>query len=210
VFNMAATGGMSVLGPAAADRTFGRQVWGFVLAAQTAGMVVGAVVAMRLRVRRLLYVGVLCVMGPALVLAALAVSPYATVLIPVAFVAGIGIEQFGIAWETSMQEHIPSDRLARVYSYDALGSFIAIPLGQMLAGPLAQAWGIRSALLAAAGSVVVATAGILFSRDVRHLEHRAASPGTAKPSSAAADPAASPAAVQDLDDHEVGAIENRS
>ena len=28
-----------------------------------------------------------------------------------------------------MQEHIPADKLARVYSYDMLGSFVAIPVG---------------------------------------------------------------------------------
>ena len=56
-----------------------------------------------------------------------------------AFLTGVAMEQFGIAWEVTMQEHIPADKLARVYSYDMLGSFVAIPIGQVAAGPVAEA-----------------------------------------------------------------------
>jgi hypothetical protein len=62
--------------------------------------------------------------------------------------------------------------LARVYSYDALGSFIAIPLGEVSAGPVARLIGTGPALLGAAGIVLVAVAGTLLSRQVRTLEHQ--------------------------------------
>ena len=58
-----------------------------------------------------------------------------------AFVAGIGVETFGVLWDTAMQQEIPADRLSRVYSYDALGSWRSIPLGLALAGPVAEAIG---------------------------------------------------------------------
>jgi hypothetical protein len=58
-----------------------------------------------------------------------------------------------------------------VYSYDALGSFLAIPLGEVSAGPVARAIGTGPALLGAAGIVAVAVAGTLLSRQVRTLEH---------------------------------------
>jgi MFS family permease len=174
--NMAFVASLHVLGPVVADTTFGRQAWGFVLAAETAGMVAGAVVALRLRVRRLLLVGVACCLGEALFIAALGLTPRVVVLLPVAFVAGLAIEQFAIAWETSIQEHIPADRLARVYSYDALGSFIAIPIGQVAVGPLAVAIGVVPALIVAAAVSGLAVVGMLASRDVRTLEHHAADP----------------------------------
>ena len=41
---------------------------------------------------------------------------------------GIGVEIFGIMWDTTMQQEIPQEKLSRVYSYDALGSFVLIPL----------------------------------------------------------------------------------
>ncbi len=172
--NVASAGGVQVLGPAVADGTVGRRAWGLVLAAQTAGMVVGALVAIRVRVRRLLRFGVACFAGEAVFLLALGLAPRFDVLLGSAFLAGLVIEQFVIAWDTTMQQQIPADRLARVYSYDMLGSFVAIPLGQMVAGPAAHRLGTGPALVVAAGIVLVAVLGMLASREVRELEHRPA------------------------------------
>jgi hypothetical protein len=84
------------------------------------------------------------------------------------------LEQFGVAWETSLQQEIPADRLARVYSYDMLGSFIAVPLAQVAVGPLASALGVRNTLLGSAGIILLSTLAMLAVRDVRAL--RAAPP----------------------------------
>jgi MFS family permease len=175
-FNAALVGAVYVLGPSVADHTIGRRLWGVVLAAQTAGMVSGAFVGLRLRVRRLLLVGMVCSAGVVLLVVPLAVAPYVGLLVAGAFLGGIGVEQFGIAWETSVQEHVPEDKLARVYSYDALGSFIAIPLGEIAAGPVAELVGTRTAILGAAGIILASVGAALLSREVRTLEHRASSP----------------------------------
>ncbi|MFD1322111.1 MFS transporter [Micromonospora sonneratiae] len=171
LINAALTSGVNVLGPAVADDTIGRRSWGIVLAVQTAGMVVGALVALRIRARRLLLLGVVCMIAQAPVLVALAWTPRLAVLLVVGFVAGLTMEQFSVAWETSMQQHIPADRLARVYSYDALGSFLAIPIGQIAVGPVALAIGTGPTLLAAAGLVVLAVLGMVASPGVRRLEN---------------------------------------
>jgi MFS family permease len=155
-----------------ADAGVGRDAWGFVLAAQTGGMVLGALLAIRIRVPRLLFFGVICTAVLALPLLALGLAPRLWLLLASAFLAGVGVEQFGVAWETTMQEHVPADKLARVYSYDMVGSFVAIPLGQVTAGPLAEARGLTPTLLGAAVLVLLAVAGMLTSRDVRHLRHR--------------------------------------
>ena len=143
VFNAAEVGALHVIGPVVADETIGRRMWGVFLAMETAGMVAGALIAMRLRVRRLLLVGVACCLGGALWLVGLALFPAVAVLLPAAFITGIAMEQFGVAWDVSIQEHIPADKLARVYSYDAVGSFLAIPIGQVAAGPIAEQVGPR-------------------------------------------------------------------
>jgi len=173
-FNMAEQGALNVIGPTVADASFGRTVWGLVLAAETAGGVIGALIAMRVRVRRLLLLGIVCCVAPPTLLVALALTPVATVLIPAALLTGLAIEQFSIAWEVSIQEHIPADKLARVYSYDALGSLLGIPVGQILAGPLAVALGASPALLIASGIGGLAVLGMLASRSVRTLSHRQA------------------------------------
>ena len=170
-FNMAEQGALNVIGPTVADASFGRTVWGLILAAETAGGVIGALIAMRVRVRRLLLLGIVCCVAPPTLLVALALTPAAAVLIPAALLTGLAIEQFSIAWEVSIQEHIPADKLARVYSYDALGSLLGIPVGQILAGPLAVALGASPALLIASGIGGLAVLGMLASRSVRTLSH---------------------------------------
>ena len=103
---------------------------------------------------------------------ALAQHPTLPVLVVAAFLAGVAIEQFGVAWDVSLQQHVPPDRLARVYSYDMLGSFLAIPVGQVAVGPLAGHIGIRPALLGCAAVILVASCLALSTSSVRGLHTR--------------------------------------
>lgn len=58
-----------------------------------------------------------------------------------------------------------------------LGSFIAIPLGQVIAGPLAPATGTRTTLIGGSLVIVLATGGALLTPAVRRLtDTRAATP----------------------------------
>jgi MFS family permease len=63
--------------------------------------------------------------------------------------------------------------LSRAYSYDALGSFVAMPLGQILYGPLGDAFGYRPVLVVS-GIVYLATVLLVLSsrsvRDLRRVE----------------------------------------
>ncbi|MEU4469721.1 MFS transporter [Streptomyces sp. NPDC024017] len=169
VVNAVVAGGIHVLGPVVADDTFGRGVWGVVLAAQMAGAVAGGVFAARSRARRALLIGVAMVAVESLPLVVLAQAPGVLLLGVAMFLNGVALEQFGVAWDVSLQQNIPPDKLARVYSYDALGSFAALPLGEMAAGPLAAHFGVRGTLLGGAALVVCATAAALCSGQVRAL-----------------------------------------
>jgi hypothetical protein len=172
VINACWAGALSVLGPTVADAGFGRRAWGFILAAQTVGMILGAIVALRLRLRRYLFFGTAAVGGMVLPVAVLGLAPWVVLLLPSAFLAGLGMELFSVAWETTMQEHIPADKLARVYSYDMLGSLIAVPIGEIAAGPVAAATGTpEAALVGAAAVIALACAGMVLSPGVRNLRH---------------------------------------
>jgi predicted MFS family arabinose efflux permease len=178
VVNAVIAGALLVIGPLVADDTFGRAGWGLALAVQTAGSLVGGVIAAHWQPRRMLLVGVALVMTEALPMLALGETPYLLPLLAAMFLSGVTIEQFAVAWDVSLQENIPPDKLARVYSYDMLGSFVAMPLGQITAGPLAEHAGREATLLGGAALVVVATALVLCSRQVRTLVRRApVSPG---------------------------------
>ncbi len=124
---------------------------------------------LRLRPRRMLLVATLGFLLTVPFLFALAIPrPFAAMLL-VAFVAGIGSETFGVLWDTTMQQEIPADRLSRVYSYDALGSWALVPLGFAVAGPISQLLGTRQTLVWAALLSLAVTLAVLLVRDVRNL-----------------------------------------
>ncbi|MBW4718458.1 MFS transporter [Saccharothrix obliqua] len=172
VVNAVLSGGVVVLGPAIADQTVGRAAWGFVVGAQTLGALVGGVVVARFRPKRALLVGVALITAEALPLVVLAELPHLVPLLAAMFVVGMTTEVFVVAWDVSLQQNIPPQKLARVYSYDMLGSFIAIPIGQVAAGPLGGRFGTGPTLLAGAAVVVTATLLAVCSRDVRRLRRR--------------------------------------
>ncbi|WP_020522984.1 MFS transporter [Catelliglobosispora koreensis] len=167
--NMVYGGVYQVLGPVIADASFGREVWGLIIAANTVGMVGSAVLAMRIKVKHPLRLGVICVLGEPLMMVALAKTSSPALLIAVSLLAGVGLQQFVVAWETSMQNHVDADKLARVYSWDMLGSFVAIPVGTALAGPVSLKLGMTTTLIGGAAICTVALALVLASRSVRTL-----------------------------------------
>jgi MFS family permease len=167
--NVALACGFTTLGPVIADDTVGRRVWGLVLAAQAGGMILGGLLALRVRPVRPLRFGVISAALIVPLLAALAFAPQALPLVLCAAAAGVGIEVFSVAWDLSLQQHIPPDRLSRVASYDVLGSFVFIPVGYVVAGPLSDVFGVTTTVAACAAIALVATLASLSVRDVWSL-----------------------------------------
>ena len=99
--------------------------------------------------------------------------PSTPLLMAAFFMAGLGFGQFGVVWAQSLQTHIPAQKLARVYAYDAMGSFVAIPVGEIAAGPLALQFGSPTVLLACAMAVVLATLVTSITPSIRQLDNRA-------------------------------------
>jgi MFS family permease len=175
--NAVVSGAFGVLGPVVADtRLGGAAAWGFILSLESAGLVLGGVFALRFRPQRMLLAATIGVLFTAPELVALGIPLPTLAIAGVAFVAGAGIETFGVLWDTAMQQTIPVRTLSRVSSYDALGSFVLMPVGQAAAGPAAAALGVRGALYAAAATVLVTTLAVLAVRDVRTLRRRDGQP----------------------------------
>jgi MFS family permease len=173
VVNAFESGAIGVLGPGVANAHFGgAAAWGAILAATVVGNIVSGLVMLRWRPRRILLTATLAVFPMALPLLALARPAPLALVVAAGFVAGFSVEIFGVLWDTSMQQEIPQEKLSRLYSYDALGSWALMPIALALLGPVAAAIGPRATLLASAALVVGATAPVLLSRDVRRLERR--------------------------------------
>ena len=172
-------GATDVLGPVVAhDQLGGAHSWGIVLAAQSAGAVLGGLAMIKFRPRRLLLIGSLATAPTSALLFTLAVPLAVPVLAVAAFAAGVCIEVFEVNWATAMQQEIPPAALSRVSAYDAVGSWGLAPVGTVLAGPLALALGTSAVLAAGGVLIVLLTAAVLCVPEVRQLRRRQAPAAT--------------------------------
>lgn len=163
-------GAWFTLGPALAKDTIGKQGWGFVLSAESAGLLLMTLILLWVPLKRPLLVGMMgcSLMGIPMIM--LGLEPRLLLMISVTLAAGMGVEIFSMGWNLAMQENIEDDMLSRAYSYDALGSFVAMPIGQLAYGPLGEAFGYRDVLVVSGIAYAAIALLALSSRSVRKLE----------------------------------------
>jgi predicted MFS family arabinose efflux permease len=162
-------GGFQVLGPAVADAHLGgAAAWGLISAAEATGLIAGGLVALRWSPKRPMLFIVLS--G-----GAIAVSPLSlamATLLPLwvicasSFFLGVVIEAMSVVWTVTMAANIPADKLARVSGYDGLGSMMGMPVGALVAGPLATRIGVSATQYGAAAITLIASALALIPRDI--------------------------------------------
>ena len=170
ILNALVSGAFNTLGPVLATQTdIGEAGWGLVRSAQAVGFLVCSLALIRLPLRRPLRWGMLAIALEGVPMVVLGLDPVLATAAVAAFLAGAGGQVFALGWDLAMQEHVPDEMLSRAYSYDMLGSYVAIPVGQLAFGPLGLAFGLRP-VLAVAGVAYVAVALLtLASRSVRDL-----------------------------------------
>jgi MFS family permease len=163
----------SVYGPLVARQSLGgAAAWGAIVACEGAGLLLGGVLLLRYRPNRPLFVGTAALATGALPLVFLASLRWTPAIAAAYVLAGLALEVFNTTWTTVLQQHVPLEKLSRVSSYDALGSFVFIPLGLSIAGPVADAIGLTHALWLAAAVASGSMLSALAVRDVRELRRR--------------------------------------
>jgi predicted MFS family arabinose efflux permease len=169
---MAWYGAFMVLGPVVARAHLGGPAaLGAISAADAVGWIAGGLVSLRITPRRpMLFV--------VLVIGALAIAPLSLGLefpLPLvclaSFLVGVLLEMMMVQWTVALTRNVPRHMLARISSYDALGSVGAMPLGALVAGPLATAIGVTAVQFGAAGLILVAAALALLPSDVRAMRN---------------------------------------
>lgn len=156
----------------AVERLGGAHAVGFIAAAEGLGGVVGAAIAMRWRPVRLLRAGWLTLLLMPLWALSYVWPGVLTAVLVGAAVGYAGLSYFSVAWETAIMDHVPHHLLARVDSWDRLTSFVAMPLGNALAGPLALAFGMDPVLIGSAAVLLLASLAPLLVPGSRHLTRR--------------------------------------
>src|SRR6478735_134407 len=165
-------GAQTVLGPIVIGDEFGRTSWGLAMGTLMAGFVAGGLVCLRWRPRRSLFIGTVLLSLTALFPIAMALSDHLGVVLLGAFLHGFGLQVFDVFWDLSIQQNVAPDKLARVYSFEMVGSFVARPLGLALTGPVAVLVGYQEWLLVVGCVMAASSLLALTSADVRNLTRR--------------------------------------
>ena len=92
--------------------------------------------------------------------------------IAIAASLGILLGLLNTTFYSIIQLVVPNEVLGRVLSVDEVGSYAAIPLGQVAAGVLIQSTGIVSTYLVAGIGIVLTSVVGAFLKDMRNLRYQ--------------------------------------
>ena len=135
------------LAPSVAREVYGSSgVFGWVEVVGGLGAVAGSLIGIRWRPRRPLLVGLLLSLIWPLQSVVFAVGAPLALVVVAALATGYGFSLLMVWWETALAYHIPPRALSRVSAYDWMGSLALVPIGFLVAGPLASAFGAREVL----------------------------------------------------------------
>lgn len=167
---MAWYGSFSVLGPVVARAHLGGPAaWGTITGAESLGLIAGGLISLRFKPRRPMRFVVLSGGSIAITPLALAMLWPLPAICATSFALGVAMEIMMVQWTVALATRIPPEKLARVSSYDAFGSIMAMPIGAVMAGPIAAWAGVSATQYGAAALIVVGSLLALIPRDVRTL-----------------------------------------
>jgi len=166
-----------VLGPVVAREQYGNiDVYGFVQVALGVGTIVGSIVGIGWRPRHPMRMGMLVIMLWPLAAVLYGTGLTLVLVLPATALAGGGIALFDVWWMTALAERIPPDRLSLVTAYDWMISGGMLPLGYVLAGPLAASLGAVNVLIVGSALALLAFVLGLLPAETRSLERLADAP----------------------------------
>ncbi len=162
----------NVLGPLIALEHFnGPKSWSFVISAESAGLIVGSLIAIKVKPKFPMRFLMLSSFTITFYIWSLA-KPQSLLLIAFgAFLFGITLDLWGTLWNTALQRKVPRESLSRVASFDAMGSMMFRPIGLAIAAPLSTLVGIENFLQIMAAITVVAIVLPLFDPQVRNMTY---------------------------------------
>jgi predicted MFS family arabinose efflux permease len=160
-----------VLGPGIAREQYGHiAVYGLVEAALGFGTILGSLAGVGWRPRYPIRTAMLVILMWPLAAILYATGVTLILVVPATVVAGGGIALFDVWWLTALAERIPPEKLSRVTSYDWMVSGGLLPLGYVLAGPLAAALGQVEVVVGGSVLAFLAFALGLLPRGTRNLQ----------------------------------------
>jgi MFS family permease len=162
----------NVLGPLIALEHFdGAKSWSYVITAESVGLVVGSLIAIKVKPKYPMRFLMLSSFTITFYIAALAKPQSLAIIAFCAFLFGITLDLWGTLWSTALQRKVPRDSLSRVSSFDAMGSLMFRPIGLAIAAPLSTLLGIETFIYILAVITVFAIVLPLFNSEVRNMSY---------------------------------------
>jgi len=162
----------NVLGPLIALEHFdGAKSWSYVITAESIGLVVGSLIAIKVKPKYPMRFLMLSSFPITFYIAALAKPQSLAVIAVGAFLFGITLDLWGTLWSTALQRKVPRDSLSRVSAFDAMGSLMFRPIGLAIAAPLSTLLGIENFIYILAAITVVAIVLPLCNSEVRNMRY---------------------------------------
>src|SRR5215216_1777570 len=144
---------------------------GLLGSAASLGYVLGMISLGRyVRLRRRGLLAYLSIVGTGSTLLPFAFTLPVPILIVSMFISGLCTSVFALIWTHTLQEMVPGEMLGRVYSIDALGSFVLLPIGFALAGWATELLGAPTVFLVGGIGVIVFVLLGLFHPAIRNLD----------------------------------------
>jgi MFS family permease len=134
------------------------------------GSIAGNVIALRLPVRRPVFVAALALVGASLQAAVIGSGLGTGGIAVLQTLSGVCVALFFTLWDTSIQEQVPPAAVSRVSSYDFTASMGLMPIGMAIAGPVADAVGLHATLVGMSVLGVASALAWLAQPSVRALE----------------------------------------
>jgi MFS family permease len=168
--NLAGFAPYFVFGPGIAKHYLGGpHAWGIIIAANSAGFLIGGIISARYHPTRPMFASELCAALWPAQMPLLAFHPATWIVALGGLVGCTGLGMSLTFWYTTLQSKVPTESLSRVSSYDDLGSFVLGPLGFAIAGPLGEKFGVETTLIASALIGTTACLAAASNRSIRTL-----------------------------------------
>jgi MFS family permease len=144
---------------------------GFILAALSAGAMIGAFsygwLNQRMRRRTIVYA---TLFGSALTFIPMALLPPIGVFVAVAFLCGLTWGPMQPLLTTIVQLRVDPDAQGRVFGIQTATFYVAPPAAMFLAGVLAESFGVKPVLLGIAGLLLITALAVLRVKSLRDLD----------------------------------------